>query len=224
MRNQSIAPDLMPHLSAGRHRTPRRGACFMEFASYLAGERWSDHPTCTDRVLGSLARAVNDLVADDRRDELVTLIPRVIGLKGHGSRLGLIVALRAATAALPVASLERQRALAVGTIATLGLLEDRGAVLPGLRDDAVAALEEVPDAARWAHEHLAAWQVRPADLVRNGCEAIVRTAALGIAQACVLDPDDRLIALLVTAIEDAETLVDSERRSSQRTLREGALV
>ena len=62
------------------------------------------------------------------------------------------------------------------------------------------------------------------DLVRNGCEAIVRTAALGIAQACVLDPDDRLIALLVTAIEDAETLVDSERRSSQRTLREGALV
>jgi hypothetical protein len=41
------APALVPVLSAGRHRTPRTGACFMEFASYLAGERWSDHPTCT---------------------------------------------------------------------------------------------------------------------------------------------------------------------------------
>ena len=51
-RIQVTVPDVMPHLSAGRHRNPRRGACFMEFASYLAGERWSDHPACTDRVLG----------------------------------------------------------------------------------------------------------------------------------------------------------------------------
>ena len=49
-------PSVMPILSAGRHRSPRQGACFMEFASYLAGERWSDHPACTHPLLAALAR------------------------------------------------------------------------------------------------------------------------------------------------------------------------
>src|SRR5215211_5029994 len=40
-------PELMPQLSPGGHRSPRKGACFMELASYLAGERWSDPPGCT---------------------------------------------------------------------------------------------------------------------------------------------------------------------------------
>jgi hypothetical protein len=40
-------PDLLPILSPGKHRSPRTGACFMELASLLAGERWSDHPACT---------------------------------------------------------------------------------------------------------------------------------------------------------------------------------
>jgi hypothetical protein len=39
-------PELVPVLSRGKHRNPRRGACFMELASYLAGERWSDQPAC----------------------------------------------------------------------------------------------------------------------------------------------------------------------------------
>ena len=56
----STLPDGIPVLSRGRHRTPRRGACFMEFASVLAGERWSDHPSCTHPVLGQLARQVNE--------------------------------------------------------------------------------------------------------------------------------------------------------------------
>ncbi|WP_344829386.1 hypothetical protein [Nonomuraea dietziae] len=43
--------DHMPILSRGRHRNPRKGACFMELASYLAGERWSDHPACTHPLL-----------------------------------------------------------------------------------------------------------------------------------------------------------------------------
>ena len=38
MRDTMAHPDVMPILSPGRHRSPRRGACFMEFASYLAGE------------------------------------------------------------------------------------------------------------------------------------------------------------------------------------------
>jgi len=179
----------------------------MEFASFLAGERWSDHPSCTDPTLGTLARAVNDTVTDGRRGELVGDIPRVIGLKGDELRLGLLVALRAATVALPVASMERQRALAVGVIATLDALAELGINNPLARPDAELALSEVPDAASWARAHLADWRARPVDLARHGCGAIVRTAALGVAQACIDDPDTLLVTMLHATIDDAEAFL-----------------
>lgn len=75
-------PDLVPMLSAGKHRSPRTGGCFMEIASFLAGERWSDHPKCVDPSLGELARCVNDVMPDDRRSQLALMIPSVIGT-GH---------------------------------------------------------------------------------------------------------------------------------------------
>jgi len=203
----SAVPELVPTLSAGHHRSPRTGACFMEFASFLAGERWSDHPNCTDPTLATLARAVNDTVRDSRRGELVGDIPRVIGLRGDELRLGLVVALRAATVALPVASMERQRALAVGIIATTDALAELGINRPRAQADAENALTEVPDAAIWAHKHLAEWRARPGDLARHGCGAIVRTAALGVAQACIDDPDTLLVAMLRAAIEDAEVFL-----------------
>jgi hypothetical protein len=207
MSARTAAPQLMPTLSAGRHRSPKRGACFMEFASYLAGERWSDHPRCTDPTLAALARAVNDTIHDGRRGELVPEIPRVIGLRGDDDRLGLVIALRAATAALPVSSMERQRALAVAVLATLEALALHGLNEPSPRADALRALEATPDAAAWAAAHLAIWQVRAAELVRHGCDAIVRAAAIGIAQACVDDADERLAVMLREAIGDAETFL-----------------
>jgi hypothetical protein len=207
MRARSDIPQLMPTLSAGRHRSPKRGACFMEFASYLAGERWSDHPRCTDPTLAALARAVNDTMRNARRSELVGDIPRVIGLRGDDARLGLVIALRAASCALPVASMERQRALAVAVLATLEALAQQGLNEPGPRADALDALARTPDAAAWAAAHLAVWQVRAPELVRHGCDAIVRAAAIGIAQACVDDTDDRLAAMLRAAIGDAEAFL-----------------
>lgn len=179
----------------------------MEFASFLAGERWSDSPHCTDPTLATLARAVNDTMSDRRRSELVIDIPRVIGLRGNELRLGLVVALRAATMALPVASMERQRALAVGIIATIDALAELGINRPRALVDAEQALIEVSDAALWAHSHLADWRARPIDLARHGCGAIVRTAALGIAQACIDDPDTLLAAMLHAAIEDSEAFL-----------------
>jgi hypothetical protein len=209
MRSTAI-PQLVPTLSAGRHRSARRGACFMEFASFLAGERWSDSPNCTDPVLSTLARAVNDTMNDDRRSELITDIPRVIGLRGDELRLGLVVALRAATVALPVASMERQRALAVGIIATLDALAELGVNRPRAREAAEQAMEQVPDATSWAHVHLADWRARPIDLARHGCGAIVRTAALGVAQACVSDPDTLLVDMLRSSIDDVESFLNKE--------------
>src|SRR6187551_568724 len=81
MKSSSV-PDGVPVLSRGRHRSPRRGACFMEFASFLAGERWSDHPRCTHPLLAQLARQVNDLMRDTGRQTLVPLIPSVVGRRG----------------------------------------------------------------------------------------------------------------------------------------------
>ena len=43
-----------PCCRAGKHRSPRKGACFMEMAAFLAGERWSDHPRCTHPLLAAL--------------------------------------------------------------------------------------------------------------------------------------------------------------------------
>src|SRR3954462_848549 len=88
------SPDFVPMLSRGKHRHPRRGACFMEFASYLAGERWSDHPSCTHPLLARLARLVNDYTGDSRRQRLVELVPDVIGLTSDDVRVDLRITLR----------------------------------------------------------------------------------------------------------------------------------
>ncbi len=203
----SNVPALMPHLSAGAHRSPRRGACFMEFASYLAGERWSDHPSCTDPVLASLARGVNDNLSDARRDEIAVDIPRVIGLRGDDSVVGLVVALRAAIAALPVASMERQHSLAIGILALRPVLAERGVKTPGLDELADRALADVPDAVAWAAKYLSAQTSKARDLHRGAADAITRIATTGIAAACIDDPDALLIATLGDAIADVEGLL-----------------
>lgn len=200
-----FVPDVMPHLSAGRHRNPRRGACFMEFASYLAGERWSDHPACTDRTLSALARGVNDLVDDTRRDELVTLIPRVVGLTG-ADNLGLVVALRAAVVALPIASMERQRVLAAGALALAARLDAHNARIGSLGAELEATLREVPDAARWARGHVSTISSRYPHLDSVSTELIVATAVVGASRACIADPSGALIRMLQLAVADAEAL------------------
>ena len=195
-------PTLMPHLAAGAHRSPRRGACFMEFASYLAGERWSDHPECTDPVLAALARGVNDGLSDARRDELVVHIPRVIGLRGDDRVVGLVVALRAAIAALPVASMERQRSLALGI---QGVRRELGHDIPAdLERLAQDALRQVPDAVAWADAYLAKVRNTSHPLHPTATQAITAIAAAGIAEACIDDPDALLIATLEAAIADVE--------------------
>src|SRR3954469_3458577 len=73
MSDDIRTPELLPKLSRGTHRSVRKGACFMERASFLAGERWSDHPACTHPLLAALARDVNDCTSDANRQRLVTL-------------------------------------------------------------------------------------------------------------------------------------------------------
>src|SRR5437773_328599 len=41
LRHDAQPPALLPILARGKHRNPRKGACFMELASLLAGERFT---------------------------------------------------------------------------------------------------------------------------------------------------------------------------------------
>ena len=109
-------PDLVPVLSRGKHRNPRKGACFMELASFLAGERWSDHPACTHPLLAALARDVNDHIGDEARCQIAPLAAEVIGLNLRGPMIDARLAREVALAALPIASAERQRVAAVGLL------------------------------------------------------------------------------------------------------------
>ena len=151
MRDSMAHPDVMPILSPGRHRSPRRGACFMEFASYLAGERWSDHPACTHGTLAHLARMVNDRTSEAGRARLTPLIPTVIGLTSDDPLLDVLLAVRSAHAALPIAAEERQRSQAVGLRVALKVLAERDDELAAeSRELAEAALRAAPAADAWA--------------------------------------------------------------------------
>ncbi len=70
-------------LRAGAHSTFDNGACVMEAVAYVAGEKWSDHPSCVCPVIGAFLRLWNDaLRTDEERTRLLRpLIKTVIGTK-----------------------------------------------------------------------------------------------------------------------------------------------
>ena len=170
----------------------------MEFASYLAGERWSDHPQCTHPHIASLARDVNDLVSDEHRNDLAPLIHRVVGLRSDDPHLSVVIAVRAAHAAIPVASMDRQRAIAFGVLALI-----ERAPVPQLASLVKEVLQFAPDAAQWARANARLVQVG-ANTIEQRASAIIHCATVGIALACVDDADARLTALLEQAVADAE--------------------
>ncbi len=202
-------PLSLPVLSRGKHRSPRRGACFMEFAAFLAGERWSDHPRCTHPLLATLARCVNDLTSDAARPLLAPLIPSVIGLTSDDLRVDARIALVTARAALPVVAEERQRVLAVGVLTSERVLAELDGRPDGDMEDATTrALRSVPHAAQWAKSFSKlAGASRPRDFRRFAAPCIVTSAAQGLAVACVNDREERLHAMLSDAIDECLSLV-----------------
>lgn len=209
-----VTPDGIPVLARGRHRTPRGGACFMEFASYLAGERWSDHPDCTHPTLARLARLVNDCTSDGERGRLAVMIPSVVGLvapRGRGAAasdtLDLTIALLTATAALPIASESRQRALAVTVIRCTDRLVAGGALPDDRLSRADAALAAAPQAAAWARHEISVVPARASQALPIATEAMIALAVTGIAEACATDVDGTLRAVLAEAIGAARDIL-----------------
>ncbi|MCS5718898.1 hypothetical protein N1027_12205 [Herbiconiux sp. CPCC 205763] len=212
----TLQPDIMPVLSAGRHRSPRSGACFMEFASFLAGERWSDHPSCTHAGLAHMARAVNDLTSNEGRSALAPLIPSVIGLTTDDPRLDLIIAVTAASAAIPIASIDRQHALAVGALVCQDALERAGGSAPIDVDGPLReALDAAPEAEAWARRFLdrnVRW--RRAEISARQTHVTIAMSVDGVRSACAPFPDERLYALLESTIALSAEFVAREQEQA----------
>ena len=203
----SSPPELMPILSRGKHRNMRKGACFMEMASVLAGERWSDHPPCTHPLIGDVARHVNDFTSDDERHGLAVLIPSVVGLNSDDLRMDARIALRCATTALPVAAEERQNVLAVSVMTADRVLAGlEGRAVDDLEPASLAALESAPAATKWAEEFVRRAGMSVKGFRRHAAPSTVRFAVRAIAEACIADPDAMLRQLLTDVIKDCEAL------------------
>lgn len=210
-------PEFVPVLSRGRHRRPRQGACFMEFASYLAGERWSDHPACTHPLLAFLARGVNDFTSDRGRQSLAVLIPEVVGLDDDSIALDAAISLRAAVTPIGVVAEARQRGLAVAVLACRTALEEAGGVTSHSGELFADAEREAPLAMAWAREFATSIEIRrPVSFSRRG-RAIVSTAVLGAAEACIDDPDAMLRSMLAGAIADCDRILGRSHRDVSRT-------
>jgi hypothetical protein len=74
-------------LERGRHVSPDDGACVMELASMLAGERFTDSPRCVCPVIAAFLRRYNDVVDDRRRQDLYRHASLSVGSRGSRSVL-----------------------------------------------------------------------------------------------------------------------------------------
>jgi hypothetical protein len=185
----------------------------MELASFLAGERWSDHPACTHPLLAAVARDVNDYTSDAGRARLAGLIPSVIGLTGDDLHLDARIALRCARTALPVVAAGRQQVMAVSVLACEGVL----AALDGrpsswLEEPSRQALAQVPHAARWARGFARDIPVSSKVFRRRCAPYMVHVAVEGIALACVPEPDEILRDLLIGAIAECAASATPDAR------------
>jgi hypothetical protein len=69
-------------LARGRHVSPEAGVCVMELASMLAGETFTDRPRSVSPAIAGFLRSYNDLIDDDRRQDLFACAAEVVGTAG----------------------------------------------------------------------------------------------------------------------------------------------
>lgn len=205
----SRTPDIVPVLSRGKHRNPKKGACFMELASFLAGEPWSDHPSCTHPLLAALARDVNDHVGDAGRSRLGMLVPEVIGLTSDDPRADAWIARQAAMTALPIVASAKQGVAAVGLLrAERYLAHVEGRPLDDVSAETRAALDLAPHARDWARDFCGFGAFKAEAFRRRSAPAIVHVSVSGIAVACSQGREDVLVDLLATTIRKCHTWFD----------------
>jgi len=222
-RRQPTRPetvDGVPILSAGSHRDASEGACFMEYASYLAGEPWSDHPTCTHPLLAHLAREVNDWMSDAGRHTLTPLIPTVIGMTCDDPMAYPLLVARVVRTALPRVAHQDQLVLAVALIrAEQVVAELEGRPRTSRSEASRQVLEETTPASRWAESFL---KLRPLPRLvtyfRRAAPNSITAAIHAAVRSVHTDPDQLLRQLLTEGIDAISTLATTpEHQDAKRT-------
>ena len=162
-------------LRSGAHTSPSDGVSLMEAVSDIAGEPWSNSPSCTSPVIAAYARSLNDWLPDDERQRLKAYIPRLVGTAEPD--LELRRAFACADAAV--------RVFAPLAFTAAGLVEEAaklGALAPVDRESAESArsaAESAESAARSAAS-LSAWSA--AESMRSAAES-ARLAARSASSA-----------------------------------------
>jgi hypothetical protein len=92
-------------LSRGRHVSPDRGRCAMEWVAQLTGEAHTDRPGATSAVAAEYVRHLNDVLPDGPRQRLRPYLSRMIGTAGDGldEQRAWTCTLRLARTCLPAA-------------------------------------------------------------------------------------------------------------------------
>lgn len=73
-----------PYIDRGSHHNQLvqnglRVGCTMELVSALADENWTDHPRTAHPALAQMMITINDHSYDMQRQEMLTLVPRLLG-------------------------------------------------------------------------------------------------------------------------------------------------
>jgi hypothetical protein len=71
-------------LAEGAHEDRTEGVCLMEAVAWWRGLDHTDHPPCVSPRLGEFGRSLNDVLPDDKRQQLVPFIPVLPGTADDG--------------------------------------------------------------------------------------------------------------------------------------------
>ncbi len=151
-------------LRSGAHPSASDGVSLMEAVSALAGEPWSNSPSCTSPVLAAYARSLNDWLPDQERQRLKAYIPRLVGTAEPD--LELRRAFACADAAV--------RVFAPLAFTAAGLVEEAaklGALAPVDRQSAASARSAAKSAESAARKAASLAARTAAELMRSAAES-----------------------------------------------------
>ena len=163
----------------GGHQPDEGRMCVMEAVAWVAGEPHSDTPSCTNPVVASFARALNDRVDDDalRTQLLAPLIPELLGHPASNPEINRILAFKCADYAVrQVAPRALESAKLPDEATTLR------ALAPVTDQTSAARAADAADAAAYAARAAAYAAADAADAAR-AARAAARAAAYAAADA-----------------------------------------
>jgi hypothetical protein len=204
-------------LRSGTHTGPSVGVSLMEAVSILAGEPWSNRPSCTSPVIAAYARSLNDWLPDNARQRLKAYIPRLVGTAEPD--LELRRAFACADAAV--------RVFAPLAFAAAGLVKEGlklGALAPVDRESAHSAAESA-ESAEWAARSAAStsdWSAAEsirsaADSARSAARSArsaIESAAMESARSAAWSAAESAQAAARLAARAARAAAESAERSA----------